>query len=56
MYLKKTKKSLLWLKRKVVVVIAAIMLGISNSIYEEENIINGDYIKTEKKQEKNLKQ
>lgn len=55
MYLKNIKKSLLWLKRKALIIIAAIMLGISNSIYEEENMINGDYIKTEKKQEKDIK-
>lgn len=40
MFFKNISKAILWLKRKVVLYIAAIMIGISNVIYEEEKIIH----------------
>ncbi|MDO1512486.1 hypothetical protein Q2T41_07455 [Maribacter confluentis] len=52
MHCKKINKAFLWLKRKVTIVMAAVMIGISNVIYEEEKMIHGDFIKTEQKQEK----
>ena len=51
MYFKKINKAFLWLKRKVILLISAFMVGISNVIYQEEKMINGNFIKTEQKQE-----
>ncbi len=51
MYFKKINKTFFWLKRKVILLIAAFMVGISNVIYQEEKMINGNFIKTEQKQE-----
>ncbi|MEP2056951.1 MAG: hypothetical protein ABJJ05_04055 [Maribacter litoralis] len=51
MFFKNINKAILWLKRKVVLYIAAIMIGISNVIYEEEKMIHGDFINTEQKAE-----
>lgn len=51
MYFKIINKAFLWLKRKVILLIAAFMFGISNVICEEEKMIHGNFIKTEQKQE-----
>ncbi|WP_197496180.1 hypothetical protein [Maribacter hydrothermalis] len=51
MHFKKINKAFFWLKRKVILLIAAFMIGMSNVINEEEKMINDNFIKTEQKQE-----
>ncbi len=43
-----------YIKRKVILVLAAIMMGISNAIYEEDDIIGGNQNYIEQEQEKDL--
>jgi len=38
-------------KRKVFLVIAAVMIGISNAIFEEDKMVNDTYHQTEQLQE-----
>ena len=43
-----------YIKRKIILVLAAIMMGISNAIYEEEDMIGGNQNYIEQEQEKDL--
>lgn len=50
--LKKVKQVIYWLKTKILIIITASMLGISNSINEEEKSIFGNEIKIEQQDKK----
>ena len=41
-----------WIKRRIILVVAGIMMGISNAIYEEDNMIYKNHKQTEKLQKK----
>ena len=41
-----------WIKRRIILLISAIMIGMSNAIYEEDKTINGNREKIEQKQDK----
>lgn len=42
-----------WIKRRIILIITAIMLGMSNAIYDDDNMIdqNQNYIEQEQKKE-----
>ncbi|MFY0629175.1 MAG: hypothetical protein JXR05_02270 [Flavobacteriaceae bacterium] len=40
--LENSKKPILWIKRKLLLIITAFMLGMSNSLHEEDKIVNGN--------------
>jgi len=44
------KRPLQWIKRKMFLIISALMIGMSNAIYEEDNSIYGNQDKIEQKQ------
>jgi len=41
-----------WIKRKIILIITAFMLGMSNAMYDEDNMINGNQNYTEQEQKK----
>ena len=45
--LEKSRGIIHWIKRKLLLIITAFMIGISNSINDEEDSINGNYVKME---------
>ncbi len=47
------KEIIHWLKRKIILILVASMIGISNGIYEEDKIINDNQNKIEQKQKEN---
>nr|WP_092468455.1 hypothetical protein [Winogradskyella thalassocola] len=51
-YLEKSKHILIWIKRKIILIITAAMLGMSNAIYDEDNMINGNQNHTEQEHKK----
>nr|WP_299781522.1 hypothetical protein [uncultured Formosa sp.] len=50
--LKQFKQLAYWIKRKLILIITAIMLGMSNAIYDEDKMINGNQIHTEQEHKK----
>lgn len=46
------KRSFRWIKRKMFLIISALMIGMSNAIYEEDNTINRSPYKIQKKHNK----
>ena len=51
---RKSRQPLRWIKRKIILILVAIMVGASNVIYEEEEMIFGDFGQTEQEQKKEL--
>jgi len=51
-HLEKYSRPIYWLKRKILIIITAFMLGISNSINEEDKSIFGNDIKIEQQDKK----
>jgi len=51
-YLEKFKYSVLWIKRKIILIITAFMLGMSNAMYDEDKTIFGNQNYTEQEQKK----
>lgn len=47
------KEIIHWLKRKIILILVASMIGISNGIYEEDKMINDNQNKIEQKQKEN---
>jgi cytochrome b561 len=47
--LKKFKRIIHWLKRKLILISAAFMIGLSNAMYNENEMINKDNKHTEQK-------
>lgn len=50
--LEKSKHLVHWIKRKIILIIAAFMLGMSNAMYDEDKMINGNQNYTEQEQKK----
>ncbi len=50
--LEKSKQPILWIKRKLLLIITAFMLGMSNSINEEDKMVNGNKYYTEQHDKK----
>ena len=51
-YLEKSKHFAHWVKRRIILLITAIMLGMSNAMYDEDKMINGNQNYTEQEQKK----
>ena len=52
-YLEKSKHFVHWIKRKIILIITAVMLGMSNAMYDENKMINGNQNHTEQEDKKN---
>jgi hypothetical protein len=50
--LEKSKRPILWVKRKIILIITALMLGMANGMNEEDKMINGNQNYTEQQQKK----
>lgn len=50
--LEKSSTFAYWIKTKIVLIIAACMIGMSNAMYDEDKMINGNQIQTEQKDKK----
>jgi len=50
--LEKSRPPLLWIKRKIMIVITAFMLGMSNGMNAEDRTVSGNYIQTEQQDKK----
>jgi hypothetical protein len=52
-HLEKSKQILSWVKRRIILIITAVMLGMSNAMYDEDKMINGNqnYIEQEHKKD-----
>ena len=51
-HLEKSKQILNWIKRKIILIITAVMLGMSNAIYDENKMINENQNHTEQEHKK----
>lgn len=51
-HLEKSKYPLYWVKRKILLIFTALMLGLSNSINEEDKSIFGNQHSVEKQEQK----
>ena len=49
--MEKSKSFAYWIKRKIILIITAFMLGMSNAMYDEDKTVNGNqnYIEQQKK-------
>lgn len=52
LHLEKSKHFFNWIKRKIILIITAFMLGMSNAMYDEDKMINGNQNYTEQEQKK----
>ena len=50
--LEKSKRPILWIKRKIIVIITALMLGMSNGMNNENTMLNGNQYNTEQQDKK----
>lgn len=50
--LEKSKQPIYWLKRKIILIITALILGLSNSINEEDKTLFDNQYKTEQQDKK----
>jgi len=50
--LERSKHFVHWIKRKLILIIAAVMLGMSNAMYDEDRMINGNQNQTEQEHKK----
>jgi hypothetical protein len=50
--LEESKSPILWIKRKMILIITALMLGMSNGMNAENKMINGNQNHTEQQHEK----
>ena len=50
--LEKTKRLLLWIKRKIILIITAFMVGMSNGLNEGDTMLNGNQNHTEQQNKK----
>jgi hypothetical protein len=51
-HLEKSKRPILWVKRKIILIITAFMLGMANGMNEGDKMINGNQNYTEQQQKK----
>ena len=50
--LEKSKRPLLWIKRKIILIITAFMVGMSNGLNEGDTMLNGNQNHTEQQNKK----
>jgi hypothetical protein len=50
--LEKSKQIGHWIKRKIILIFTAVMLGMSNAMYDEDKMINGNQNHTEQEHKK----
>ncbi|MEO7976945.1 hypothetical protein [Flavobacterium sp.] len=50
--LEKSRRPLLWIKRKLILIITAFMLGMSNGMNMEDRTIKGNHFQTEQQDKK----
>ena len=50
--LDRAKRLILWVKRKIILIIVAFMIGMSNAMYGEDKMINGNQNYTEQEHKK----
>ncbi|WP_281299395.1 hypothetical protein [Flavobacterium limnophilum] len=50
--LEKSKRPILWVKRKIILIITALMLGMSNGMNNENTMLNGNQYNTEQQDKK----
>lgn len=50
--LEKSKRPLLWIKRKIILIITAFMVGMSNGLNEGDTMLNGNQNHTEQQHKK----
>lgn len=50
--LEQSKQPLHWIKRKLIVIITAFMLGMSNGMNAEDRSVNGSFVHTEQQDKK----
>jgi nucleoside recognition membrane protein YjiH len=50
--LEKSKQPILWVRRKVILIITAFMIGMSNGLNVEDKMINGNQNHTEQQHKK----
>ncbi len=50
--LEKSKQILNWIKRKIILIITTVMLGMSNAIYDEDKTMNENQYRIEQKDKK----
>jgi len=48
--LKFVKSTIHWIKKKIILILVAFMIGLSNGMYEEDQMINNNQPKTEQEQ------
>lgn len=48
----KSKRPILWVKRKIILIITALMLGMSNGMNNENTMLNGNQYNTEQQDKK----
>lgn len=53
--LEDSKRTVHWIKRKLMVIITAFMIGISNAMYDEDKTANDNQYRIEQKDKKNKK-
>lgn len=51
-HLENSKHFVHWIKRKLILIITAFMIGMSNALYDEDKMINGNQNHTEQKDKK----
>ena len=51
-HLEKSRPIARWIKRKLILIITALMLGLSNGMYEEDKTMYGNQHHTEQEQKK----
>lgn len=51
-YLGKSKHFVQWVKRKIILIITAVMIGMSNAMYDDDKMINGNQNHTEQQDKK----
>ena len=51
--LKFVKSITRWLKKKIILIFVAFMIGLSNGMYEEDQMVNDNQPKTEQEQKEN---
>lgn len=51
-YLEKSKHFVHWIKRKIILIFTAVMIGISNAMYDEDKMIDKNQNHTEQEHKK----
>ena len=51
--LEKSKHLIHWIKRKIIIIITAVMIGMSNAMHDKDKMIDGNQYHTEQEDKKN---